>query len=94
MDPIYNKTLVAGKVVLLFPSVSNRIQANAFDAAKSAGAVGFIHSTGSPKYFLPCRDDLPCISVDYAVGTEILLYIRSTKYNHIFTYKIVINVLN
>lgn len=80
-DPTDNATSAAGKVVLLFHSETN-------DPAYAAGAVGIISSTEIEKNdFLPCRVDLPCISVDYAVGAEILLYIRSTRYSHHFLFQ-------
>lgn len=93
-DPIYNASLVAGKIVLVFPSVYTRINADAFEAAKSSGAVGIIYSTDTPKDFQPCRDDLPCIRVDYTVGTQILLYIRSTKYVIILKSEIVKTIVD
>uniref|UniRef100_A0A5B7BM04 Putative subtilisin-like protease SBT3.5 n=1 Tax=Davidia involucrata TaxID=16924 RepID=A0A5B7BM04_DAVIN len=75
-----DRILVAGKVVLCFTSVSRR---NAISSASSAvravGGVGVIIAKNPSDALFPCRNDFPCIEVDYEVGTQILYYIRSTR---------------
>ncbi|CAH8323520.1 unnamed protein product [Eruca vesicaria subsp. sativa] len=74
-----NRTM-AGKVVLCF--TTSRLYATlSRDASfvKSAGGLGLIIAR-SPGYTLtPCKDDFPCVAVDYELGTDILFYIRSTR---------------
>ncbi|KAJ0232847.1 Subtilisin-like protease [Hirschfeldia incana] len=71
---------MAGKVVLCF-TTSRRYATLSRDASfvKRAGGLGLIIAR-SPGYTLtPCRDDFPCVAVDYELGTDILFYIRSTR---------------
>lgn len=69
---------MAGKVVLCF-TTSRRYTTLSGDASfvKRAGGLGLIIAR-SPGYTLtPCKDDFPCVAVDYELGTDILFYIRS-----------------
>ncbi|PQP94706.1 subtilisin-like protease SBT3.4 [Prunus yedoensis var. nudiflora] len=75
-----NKTMVAGKVVLCFTTVSGMIAITSASAAvKEAGGVGLIVAKNPSDALYPCNEDFPCIEVDYEIGTRILFYIRSTR---------------
>ncbi|KAL5762602.1 hypothetical protein ACOSP7_018866 [Xanthoceras sorbifolium] len=78
-DPPLDASLVAGKVVLIFPSLYDRLP-NATKFVKSAGAVGIIFAKTPHDSLLPCDNDFPCIEVDFNVGTQILFYARSSRY--------------
>lgn len=53
---------------------------------KRAGGLGLIIAR-NPGYTLnPCKDDFPCVAVDYELGTDILFYIRSNGYETINFY--------
>ncbi|ESQ38498.1 hypothetical protein EUTSA_v10028448mg [Eutrema salsugineum] len=73
-----NRTMM-GKVVLCF--TTSPFSASVSKAAryvKRAGGLGVIIAR-HPGYTLrPCLDDFPCVAVDYELGTDILLYIRSS----------------
>ena len=72
---------MAGKVVLCF-TISRRYTTLSGDASfvKRAGGLGLIIAR-TPGYTVsPCKDDFPCVAVDYELGTDILFYIRSTRY--------------
>ncbi|KFK31853.1 hypothetical protein AALP_AA6G166900 [Arabis alpina] len=73
-----NRTM-AGKVVLCFTtSPYSGSVSRAARYVKRAGGLGVIIAK-HPGYALrPCLDDFPCVSVDYELGTDILLYIRSS----------------
>lgn len=76
---------MAGKVVLCF-TTSRGYSAVSSAAAfvKRAGGLGVIIAR-NPGYTLnPCKDDFPCVAVDYELGTNTLFYIRSNGYetNH------------
>ncbi|RID45997.1 hypothetical protein BRARA_I02688 [Brassica rapa] len=71
---------MAGKVVLCF-TISRRYTTLSGDASfvKRAGGLGLIIAR-TPGYTVsPCKDDFPCVAVDYELGTDILFYIRSTR---------------
>jgi subtilisin family serine protease len=74
-----NRTM-AGKVVLcfttntLFTAVSR-----AASYVKAAGGLGVIIARNPGYNLTPCRDDFPCVAIDYELGTDVLLYIRSTR---------------
>jgi len=78
-----NRTM-AGKVVLcfttntLFTAVSR-----AASYVKAAGGLGVIIARNPGYNLTPCRDDFPCVAIDYELGTDVLLYIRSTRYETI-----------
>lgn len=75
-----NKTMVAGKVVLCFTTVSRRTAITSASAAvKEAGGVGLIVAKNPSDALYPCNEDFPCTEVDYEIGTRILFYIRSTR---------------
>ncbi|CAN6585742.1 unnamed protein product [Malus baccata var. baccata] len=75
-----NKTIVAGKVVLCFTTMGLQAITNASAVVKEAGGVGLIIAKNPSGALSPCNEDFPCIEVDYEIGTQILFYIRSTKY--------------
>ncbi|KAH0866871.1 hypothetical protein HID58_073893 [Brassica napus] len=73
-----NATMV-GKVVLCFTtSSSSGSVSSAAGSVKKAGGLGVIIARHPGSDLEPCLDDFPCVSVDYELGTNILLYIRST----------------
>ncbi|KAL6181749.1 hypothetical protein ACLB2K_048398 [Fragaria x ananassa] len=77
---LLNNTPVAGNVVLCFTSVARRTPvALAVSSVKAAGGVGVIVAKSPGDVLGPCSSDFPCIEVDYELGTQILLYIRSTS---------------
>ncbi|XP_042485690.1 subtilisin-like protease SBT3.10 [Macadamia integrifolia] len=45
---------------------------------KKAGGVGLIYTQPHNELIYPC-DDIPCIKVDYEIGTRIVSYIRRTR---------------
>ncbi|CAA7062253.1 unnamed protein product [Microthlaspi erraticum] len=72
-----NRTM-EGKVVLCFTtSLLSSSVSNAARYVKRAGGLGVIIAR-HPSFVRPCLDDFPCITVDYELGTNILLYIRSS----------------
>ncbi|KAL0730792.1 hypothetical protein Bca4012_026886 [Brassica carinata] len=69
-----------GKVVLCFTTSSSSGSAStAAGSVKKAGGLGVIIARHPGSDLEPCVDDFPCVSVDYELGTNILLYIRSTS---------------
>ncbi|XP_012086638.2 subtilisin-like protease SBT3.8 [Jatropha curcas] len=74
-------TSVDGKVVLCFTSMSRRAAVtSAAQVVKEAGGVGLIVAKNPSDALYPCSGDFPCVEVDYEIGTQILLYIRSTRF--------------
>ncbi|KAK9008940.1 hypothetical protein V6N11_080416 [Hibiscus sabdariffa] len=73
-----NATLAAGKIILCFSQSRTQSIFSAAISVAEAGGVGLI--------FAQYRDDgldscnfIPCIKVDYEVGTQILSYIRRSR---------------
>ncbi|VVB11835.1 unnamed protein product [Arabis nemorensis] len=68
-----------GKVVLCFttPPYDTSVS-KAAGYVKRAGGLGVIIAGQPGNILKPCLDDFPCVSVDYELGTNILLYIRSS----------------
>ncbi|OMP02780.1 hypothetical protein COLO4_10836 [Corchorus olitorius] len=76
----FNYTSVNGKVVLCFTTVARRSAVtSAASAVRAAGGVGLIVAKNPSDVMGPCGDDFPCLVVDYELGTQILLYIRSAR---------------
>jgi len=72
---------VAGNVVLCFTTVASRTPvATAVSSVRAAGGVGVIVAKSPGDVLGPCSNEFPCIEVDYELGTQILFYIRSTRY--------------
>ncbi|XP_018468573.2 subtilisin-like protease SBT3.7 [Raphanus sativus] len=70
---------MAGKVVLCFTtSPYGTAVSRAARYVKRAGGLGVIIAGQPGNIIRPCVDDFPCVSVDYELGTNILLYIRSS----------------
>ena len=68
-------------MVLCFTtSSSSGSVSSAAGSVKKAGGLGVIIARHPGSDLEPCLDDFPCVSVDYELGTNILLYIRSTGY--------------
>ena len=64
--------MAAGKIVLCFSKSPQPGIALASDSVMDVGGVGII--------FAQIHDDvIPCIKVDYEVGTQILSYIRKAR---------------
>ncbi|XP_043714725.1 subtilisin-like protease SBT3.6 [Telopea speciosissima] len=73
-----NETLVAGKVVLCFLQPSKGYFSEANDTVVKAGGVGLIYTQPHNEY-LPSCIGIPCIKVDYEIGTSIVSYITRTR---------------
>lgn len=75
---------VDGKVVLCFTTVGARaVLTTAASAVREAGGVGVIVARNPSDMLGSCGNDFPCVVVDYELGTRILFYIRSARYqNH------------
>lgn len=74
---------MAGKVVLCFTtSPYGTAVSRAARYVKRAGGLGVIIAGQPGNIIRPCVDDFPCVSVDYELGTNILLYIRSSGYEN------------
>ncbi|KAK2636947.1 hypothetical protein Ddye_031739 [Dipteronia dyeriana] len=74
---LLNATLVAGKVVLVFPSSPLRVS---LTQVKAAGAAGVLLARNPAYAFAHCIDDFACIEVSPEVASRILLYARSTRF--------------
>lgn len=75
-----NRTM-AGKVVLCFTTATlHSAVSRAASSVKAAGGLGVIIARNPGYNLTPCRDYFPCVAIDYELGTDILLYIRSTRY--------------
>ncbi|KAG6790726.1 hypothetical protein POTOM_006891 [Populus tomentosa] len=78
-----NASMVAGKVVLCFTTVTvvpAVIVLSAAEVVKEAGGVGLIVAKNPSNDMYPCTNGFPCIEVDYEIGTRMLYYIRSTSF--------------
>ncbi|XVF53196.1 hypothetical protein PTKIN_Ptkin05aG0080900 [Pterospermum kingtungense] len=73
-----NATLAAGKIILCFSKSSKQNIQSAAISVMKAGGVGLIFAQYRNDGLVPCRY-IPCIKVDYEVGTEILSYIRKAR---------------
>lgn len=58
----------------------NAAISSAASFVKTAGGLGLIVSRNPVYSPAPCNDDFPCVAIDYELGTDILSYIRSTRY--------------
>lgn len=72
-----NATLASGKIVLCFSKSDQQDIESAATTVKDAGGVGLIFAQFRDDGLSSC--DIPCISVDYEVGTQILSYIRRAR---------------
>ncbi|XP_039013180.1 subtilisin-like protease SBT3.5 isoform X1 [Hibiscus syriacus] len=73
-----NATLAAGKIILCFSqSRTHNIYSAAISVAE-AGGVGLIFAQYSTDGLGSCQF-IPCIKVDYEVGTQMLSYIRNAR---------------
>ncbi|KAF5178745.1 Subtilisin-like protease [Thalictrum thalictroides] len=73
-----NATLAAGKVVLCFSVADEPDIGGASIAVSEAGGVGLIYAQFRDNLLSSCKL-IPCIQVDYEIGTEILSYIRRAR---------------
>ncbi|XP_050379097.1 subtilisin-like protease SBT3.8 isoform X3 [Argentina anserina] len=73
-----NATLASGKIVLCFSMSNEQDIASASAIVKKAGGIGLIYAEFPNDGLVSC--EIPCIIVDYEVGTQILLYIRKARY--------------
>ncbi|XP_009348700.3 subtilisin-like protease SBT3.10 isoform X1 [Pyrus x bretschneideri] len=74
-----NATLASGKIVLCFSKSDQQDIESAATTVKDAGGVGLIFAQFRNDGLSSC--DIPCISVDYEVGTQILSYIRRARHS-------------
>ncbi|CAE6131454.1 unnamed protein product [Arabidopsis arenosa] len=73
-----NRTM-EGKVVLCFTtSPYGGAVSRAARYVKRAGGLGVIIARHPGYAIRPCLDDFPCVAVDWVLGTDILLYTRSS----------------
>ncbi|KAM5571385.1 subtilisin-like protease SBT3.10 [Rosa sericea] len=73
-----NATLASGKIVLCFSISDEQDIVSASATVKKAGGIGLIYAQFPNDGLEPCK--IPCIKVDYEVGTQILFYIRKARY--------------
>ena len=73
-----NATMAAGKIVLCFSQSPQPAIASASDSVLEAGGVGIIFAQLHDDGIQSCYS-IPCIKVDYEVGTQILSYIRKAR---------------
>ncbi|XP_021281773.1 subtilisin-like protease SBT3.9 isoform X1 [Herrania umbratica] len=73
-----NATLAAGKIILCFAQSSTQDMPSAAVSVVEAGGVGLIFAQYRSDGLGSCQH-IPCIKVDYEVGTRILSYIRKAR---------------
>ncbi|XVE58184.1 hypothetical protein DITRI_Ditri04bG0150000 [Diplodiscus trichospermus] len=73
-----NATLAAGKIILCFSKSSRQNLLTAAISVLEAGGVGLIFAQYRSDGLESCHL-IPCIKVDYEVGTQILSYIRKAR---------------
>ncbi|GMI66020.1 hypothetical protein like AT1G32960 [Hibiscus trionum] len=73
-----NATLAAGKIILCFSQSSTQSIFSAAISVAEAGGVGLIFAQYRADGLDSCHF-IPCIKVDYEVGTQILSYIRKSR---------------
>ncbi|KAF8033412.1 hypothetical protein BT93_D2120 [Corymbia citriodora subsp. variegata] len=74
-----NATLVAGKIVLWFSKSNNHELLTASAEVRKAGGTGLIYIDSLNDLLNPCNS-IPCATVDYQVGSEIIVYMRRARY--------------
>lgn len=72
-----NATLASGKIVLCFSKSDQQNIVSASATVKKAGGIGLIYAEFPNDGLQSCK--IPCIKVDYQVGTQILFYIRKAR---------------
>lgn len=74
-----NATLAAGKIILCFSnSLSTQDIVSASESVIKAGGVGLIFAQYQHDGLDTC-ELIPCVKVDYEVGTQIISYIRKAR---------------
>lgn len=71
--------MAAGKIVLCFSLSDQQDIVSASLAVKEAGGVGLVYAQYHEDGLNQCGL-FPCIKVDYEVGTQILTYIRRSRF--------------
>jgi hypothetical protein len=74
-----NSTVAKGKVVLCFQTRAQRSASVAVETVRKARGVGVIFAQFLTKD-IASSFDVPCVQVDYQVGTAILAYTTSMRY--------------
>ncbi|KAM2294770.1 hypothetical protein ACFX1S_034646 [Malus domestica] len=74
-----NETLATGKVILCFQSQSQRFSIPATTTVTSARGAGLIFAQFPSKDVSLSSGSLPCVQVDFAIGTNLLTYIGATR---------------
>ncbi|ESW03415.1 hypothetical protein PHAVU_011G012100 [Phaseolus vulgaris] len=74
-----NATMAAGKIVLCFSVSDQQDIVSASLAVKEAGGVGLVYAQYHEDGLNQCGL-FPCIKVDYETGTQILTYIRRSRF--------------
>ncbi|CAK9141579.1 unnamed protein product [Ilex paraguariensis] len=76
-----NDTSMAGNVVLCFTlDINQNFVEIAEWAVQGAGGMGIIVAKNPSNILYSSSVDFPCVQVSYELGTQILYYIRSTRY--------------
>ncbi|KAK9291612.1 hypothetical protein L1049_019561 [Liquidambar formosana] len=76
-----NDTSMARNVVLCFTSDGSHLSMlDAETAVRKAGGVGVIVAKSPTANLASCSSNFPCVQVTFDIGTQILFYIRSTRY--------------
>lgn len=74
-----NETLARGKVVLCFQSRTQRLATVAASTVMSVKGAGLIFAKAPTKDVSVCWS-LPCVQVDFTIGTYLLTYMEGTRY--------------
>lgn len=72
-----NASLAAGRIVMCFSKSEQQDIFSASESVKEAGGVGLIYAQFHEDGLASC--EIPCVKVDYQVGTQILFYIRKSR---------------
>jgi hypothetical protein len=72
-----NATLAAGKIILCLSESNTQDMFSASTSVFEAGAVGLIFVQFHLDGMELCK--IPCVKVDYEVGTQIVSYIRKAR---------------
>lgn len=74
-----NATLAKGKFVLCFQTRTQRLSSDAALSVYSAKGIGVVYAQIPTKTIIS-SPLIPCVQVDFEVGTSILSYIRTSRY--------------
>lgn len=75
-----NYTLASGKVILCFQSRTQRLAITAIRTVMKVRGAGLIFAQFPSKDVSLTSGSLPCVQVDFAIGTYLLTYMGATRY--------------